>query len=154
MIKFSVARLKKEPIKLAGSEPAEFLEIGEEELFSVTAPMKYELNLKAVSDGVLIEGRLSTQITGTCARCLEEVTKTITNDKLCLFLELTATDEMDISEDIRAEMLLELPMTLLCSEDCAGLCPTCGCNLNRESCTCHEQAKGSSCWDALDNLKL
>ena len=41
---------------------------------------------------------------------------------------------VDISEEIRAEMLLELPMTLLCSDDCAGLCPVCGANLNDGDC--------------------
>ena len=154
MIKFSVARLEKEPIELTGSEPAEFLEIEPGELLAVSAPVEYDLKLKAVSGGALIEGRVSTELSGICGRCLEPVTRHVKNDSICLFLELGDQDEMDISEEIRAEMLLELPMTLLCSDDCAGLCPVCGCNLNKPSCNCAEPPSGPSCWDALDNLQL
>ncbi|WP_288593319.1 YceD family protein [Victivallis vadensis] len=154
MIKFSVARLEKEPIELTGSEPAEFLEIEPGELLAVSAPVEYDLNLKAVSGGALVEGQVSTELSGICGRCLEPVTRHVKNDSICLFLELGDQDEMDISEEIRAEMLLELPMTLLCSDDCAGLCPVCGCNLNKTSCNCAEPPSGPSCWDALDNLQL
>ena len=63
-------------------------------------------------------------------------------------------DEVDISEDIRSELLLELPMFVLCSDDCAGLCPDCGCNLNDSSCRCHENPHGSLAWGELDNLNL
>ena len=108
MIKFSVARLEKEPIELTGSEPAEFLEIEPGELLAVSAPVEYDLNLKAVSGGALVEGQVSTELSGICGRCLEPVTRHVKNDGICLFLELGDQDEMDISEEIRAEMLLEL----------------------------------------------
>ena len=109
MIKFSVARLEKEPIELTGSEPAEFLEIEPGELLAVSAPVEYDLNLKAVSGGALVEGQVSTELSGICGRCLEPVTRHVKNDSICLFLELGDQDEMDISEEIRAEMLRPQP---------------------------------------------
>ena len=51
-------------------------------------------------------------------------------------------------------MLLELPMNLLCSEECRGLCPHCGKNLNREKCACRDEEEPDARWGALDNLKL
>jgi len=45
---------------------------------------------------------------------------------------------IDLSDEIRESLLLELPMTVLCSEDCKGLCPSCGQNLNRGECDCSE----------------
>lgn len=45
-------------------------------------------------------------------------------------------DEIDLSEPLRENVLLELPMKPLCNEDCEGLCPTCGTNLNEGPCTC------------------
>jgi len=75
--------------------------------------------------------------------------------ELQLFFEVDPAKEiLDVSEDIRAEILLEFPMNLLCSDECRGLCPECGQNLNEKSCSCRTQKKGDLRWDALDNLKL
>jgi uncharacterized protein len=46
------------------------------------------------------------------------------------------TNEIDISDDVRQMVLLAVPMKLLCYEECLGLCPKCGKNLNFETCTC------------------
>ena len=94
------------------------------------------------------------RLSGLCGRCLEPVEEEVSADNICLFLEIGDEEEMDISEDIRSEMLLALPMTLLCSDDCRGLCPVCGANRNRTVCGCEPPAAGPSCWDALDDLKL
>ena len=154
MIRFSVARLEKEPIELVGSEPAEFLEIESSDLLTVCAPVSYDLVVKSVSGGALVEGKVATRLSGLCGRCLEPVEEEVNADNICLFLEIGDEEEMDISEDIRSEMLLALPMTLLCSDDCRGLCPVCGANRNRTVCGCEPPAAGPSCWDALDDLKL
>ncbi|MEG2076553.1 MAG: YceD family protein, partial [Victivallaceae bacterium] len=69
----------------------------------------------------------------------------------------------DVSDDVRIEMVLFLPINILCSDDCRGLCPHCGCDLNAESCDCEvENAaeaevpgdEAENPWSALDNLKL
>lgn len=48
-------------------------------------------------------------------------------------------DEIDLSDSLRENVLLELPMKPLCSEDCEGLCPGCGANLNTDECQCKEE---------------
>ncbi len=156
MIRFSAARLEKEPIDLVGDEPAEFLEIGSGEQFEVSAPVHYELHIKAVSGGALVEGRLSTEISGVCGRCLKPVRRPVVCGQLCLFVEIAGMDEVDISEDVRSEMLLELPMNLLCSSECKGLCPHCGADLNQGECGCGGEPpeKRPGPWDELDGLKL
>lgn len=45
-------------------------------------------------------------------------------------------DEIDISDNIREALQLMLPMKPVCSKDCKGLCPHCGCDLNIEQCDC------------------
>ena len=68
-----------------------------------------------------------------------------------------ATDvaELDITEDVRNEMLIELPINLLCRDDCRGLCPKCGVNLNEVACGCRpEGGAEASPWSALDGLSL
>ena len=154
MIRFSVARVEKEPVELVGDEPAEWLEIEPSDLLRVTSPVHYDLLAKAVSGGVLVEGKVRTGVAGLCGRCLEPVAETIENPGVCLFYEQPQEDELDITEDVRGEMLLELPMNLLCSEECRGLCPHRGKNLNRGSCSCTDDDGADDRWSALDNLKL
>lgn len=60
--------------------------------------------------------------------------------------------ELDISQEIRDLVLLSLPLQTLCREDCKGLCPLCGANLNDEPDHHHEEAVDSR-WDALKKLK-
>jgi uncharacterized protein len=47
-------------------------------------------------------------------------------------------DELDLTDSLRENVLLEVPMKVLCSEGCLGLCPTCGTNLNESTCSCAE----------------
>lgn len=61
--------------------------------------------------------------------------------------------DIDIGEIIVQEVLLELPMKPLCSEECAGLCPTCGAVAGSKECTCREQEHGDPRWAALAQLK-
>ena len=154
MIKFSIARLEKEPIELVGDEPPEWLEIEPTELLRVAAPIHYDLLAKAVSGGALVEGKVGTRLAGNCGRCLEPANREVENSRVCLFYELPEEDEMDISEDVRAELLVELPMNLLCSDECLGLCPHCGANRNLKDCGCSGPADPAGRWNALDGLKL
>ncbi len=62
-------------------------------------------------------------------------------------------DRIDLADVIRENVLLDAPMKHLCREDCAGLCPRCGRNLNEGPCTCGaEKRKGS--FEALKSLNL
>ena len=73
MIKFSLTRLEKEPVELCGEEPAEFLEVEATEQFYISAPVHYELKASMVTGGVLVEGFVSTVVSGICGRCLYPV---------------------------------------------------------------------------------
>lgn len=48
-------------------------------------------------------------------------------------------DKIDLGEVVREQLYLALPMKPLCQEDCKGLCPVCGVNRNRETCTCRQE---------------
>ena len=58
-----------------------------------------------------------------CARCLDPVERRV---------------RQDFDHTVVRKLNLELPIRMLCSEDCKGLCPVCGCNLNREQCGCQQ----------------
>ena len=162
MITFTIGLLEKQDIDLVGSEPPEMLDLQDDLMFNAEDPVQYELKVVKVSDGALVSGRVSTRLTGACGRCLEVAEIEVAAEDIELFVELGSEEVIDITEDIRAELLLNLPANLLCSEDCQGLCSICGVNLNKQSCDCvHEEFddaeaadKDPSPWDALDGLKF
>jgi len=59
---------------------------------------------------------------------------------------------IDLSEDVRQTVLLSVPLKLLCSENCKGLCPHCGINLNVGACNCAESVVDPR-WEQLIRLK-
>jgi uncharacterized protein len=153
MIKISVANLDLEGNEFRGFEPHEFIDFIESPLISATDKVVYKLHAKAVSGGILVTGEVSTKVKATCGRCLEEFELELANRDICRFYEKVSESEIEISEDIREDLLINLPTNLLCREDCQGLCPKCGCNLNEDSCDCHQENIGSDIWSELDKLK-
>ncbi len=87
-----------------------------------------------------------------CDRCLAEFEKDLRVDYRMSYVydrndageidkdEITvihpSTNEIEIDEEVRQYILISVPLKLVCKESCAGLCPTCGKNLNNETCTC------------------
>lgn len=101
---------------------------------------------------VYLRVRVSGQALTTCDRCLEPFERTFAEDCLWIFtpepelLEQEQEDvyllapgqtEIDVAREVREALILMLPIKMLCSEECKGLCPHCGANLNHETCTCH-----------------
>ncbi len=107
-----------------------------------------------------------------CARCLEPVRHTLGGDFDLIFRPLGAdagpperslgAPETEIGyyqgeglvlEDVlREQVLLSLPVRSLCRQDCKGLCPRCGRNLNTEPCSC-EETPSDPRWSALSDLR-
>ncbi len=115
-----------------------------------------EVRLMRTDRGILAKGRLHTEVEITCSRCLslfshpltlniEEEYSPITDVVSGASLPLPdepgcfTIDEhhiLDLTEAIRQYALLAIPMKPLCRENCAGLCPNCGHNLNQGPCDC------------------
>jgi uncharacterized protein len=124
------------------------------------APIHVDLLLESVNDGVLVTGTVAATWHGECRRCLEPAGDRVVApiDERYQY-EVTDPDAFPIEHDqidlvplVRETVLLELPDAPLCRADCAGLCPTCGTNLNTGSCDCASPA-GDARWGALDDLK-
>jgi uncharacterized protein len=63
------------------------------------------------------------------------------------------SDKIDLDKDIRDYAILAVPMKKLCSEDCKGLCPKCGNNLNDGPCNCTEAVIDPR-WEPIQKLKI
>lgn len=104
------------------------------------SPVDVGLRLESVSEGVLATGVVSAELVGECSRCLGEVREERDFDLQELYYypgrdaeedALFVVDEyIDLDPPMRDAIVLELPFTPLCREDCLGLCPICGFNLN------------------------
>ena len=99
------------------------------------------LRLESVTQGVLVTGTVTAPIAGECGRCLDPVAGEIDAEFQELFAyphsttdETTDQDEVhrieddyiDLASVVRDAVVLGLPFTPLCQDDCAGLCPDCG----------------------------
>lgn len=104
--------------------------------FGVVYPQTFRCDIEAmVADSeILIQGRLTGQGRLTCSRCLEEYPMTIGAE----FETIAKPDEgdVDLSSEISQAVVLAMPMKPLCREQCKGLCPHCGQNLNTANCQC------------------
>lgn len=80
---------------------------------------------------VEIRGRLQL----SCGRCLATFAVPL-HVVSTLSYPVAPTDVVDISDDVRQEILLAYPMIPVCRDDCKGLCPSCGQNLNQGPCGC------------------
>lgn len=99
-----------------------------------------DLRLESVVEGVLVTGTADVTLTGECARCLVKFSAEETYDlqELYFYPEKDAEEDASRIEDeminldpaLRDAVVLELPFTPLCRDDCLGLCPECGFVLN------------------------
>jgi uncharacterized protein len=129
-------------------------------------------NLMRLQQSILVKCNLDTEVELTCSRCLgkfrqplkikfeEEFLPTIdilsgTPLPLSEGSGAFTIDEhhiLDLTEAVRQYGLLAIPMKALCKKDCAGLCPTCGQNLNEGQCDCPDDDTDPR-WSKLADLK-
>jgi uncharacterized protein len=123
--------------------------------YRVEAPIAVNVSYYRAGTDLFFAGKLKAETAATCARCAEEF-KTSSERKFRLVMaprsvgmdgdaalhaddlefSLYDGDEIDLSPLVREQLLLALPTRPLCREDCRGLCPICGINLNRGECRC------------------
>lgn len=124
-------------------------------------PVALEASLVYDGEGFDAAGTVRTMIQSECARCLAPVNLPVTVAFQERFVKgegdpaqeayCFAGDELDFSELVRDCLLLNLPMSTLCSDSCKGLCPVCGCDRNESDCSCGEQESGQG--QGLSRLK-
>lgn len=153
VFKISPGQLERErKIQLTGELPVEFLGNPNTEMVKFSQPVIYDLELSATIGGIVLNGQVSTKTACTCGRCLNKFNSEI-SAKICHFYEKDDAPELDISEDVREDLLLEIPMNPTCSDNCRGLCLKCGQDLNKKTCKCDNSPSGHPVWDVLKTDK-
>ncbi|MBR3688826.1 MAG: DUF177 domain-containing protein [Lentisphaeria bacterium] len=151
------------PYLLDGTESAEILELppDADPPLAPAGDITYHLSALMAGADLIVTGRASVPLATVCARCLDDITVTIAVKDLCFHFEKVRDLEVDLTDDVREELLLAFPSCFYCSPDCKGICPMCGANLNHASCACDTReaepepdAAAPSPWDQLDALNL
>ena len=169
-MKINVSKLDQEPLRFS-----EELSVDPERLDfeSVTAPVvvRLEGEVRPHGDHFTVSGRCRAESPLACSRCLEPAPGMV-EENFAVDYRLSADtpldaelglddddlnmvfidgDEVDLSELAAEQVLLALPMRHVCDEGCAGLCPQCGANRNREgACSCEPEIDPR--WHALADL--
>lgn len=131
-----------------------------------------ELSLRAARKGrkLRLTGSLSAAVSFDCDRCLKPLTipveqafdltyvppiRTVEEKELAdddLLVAFYTDQVIDVDDLVREQIELALPMSRLCSDECPGLCPKCGSDLNEKTCTCKQEDLDPR-WTALRQLK-
>lgn len=118
----------------------------------VTEPVVAQGTVRNTAGVLLMTGNVTTTIHGICDRCAAEFSREIDFPiDVVLVTELASEenedewvfplvgDSADLDDIVRTVFVLNLDSKLLCKEDCKGLCPHCGKNLNTDVCTCEKE---------------
>ena len=129
--------------------------------YQIVAPVELEFDIHKDKDKFRLEGHLRTELELPCSRCLDPYRLAVDADFDQRYLPASAAstdpdrevqeddletsyysdDQIDLAELMREQFYLALPMKPLCRDECRGLCPHCGTNLNTGACDC------SPVWD-------
>jgi uncharacterized protein len=127
------------------------------------AELELEVQLEGVTEGVLVTATVTAPLVGECARCLEPFASATT----VRFQELFALAEgvagpdgyvleaglLDLEPALRDGLVLELPLSPLCADDCQGLCSECGVRL-ADAPPGHGHAERGPMWAALKDVRV
>ena len=166
MTNFPLRRLRLRP----GEEHREAIAVqlepfvlGGERYLAVPAAPEADVAIARATSGDVFRLRFETRIHGPCMRCLEDAVFDVAIDAqeynavdgasdTELRTEYVVEDQLLLSTWARDAIALRLPEQIVCRADCAGLCPVCGKDLNREP-HMHEEEVVDSRWGALEALK-
>ena len=108
------------------------------------ADIKVKGVLVGAEERVSVRADVSATLLSRCVKCLGAVSMPIRAQIDAVFARKMDPDDPDLyvfgastielTDPVRDALILELPIRILCKEDCKGLCPVCGANLNEEDC--------------------
>lgn len=144
-------------------------ELGLDERFDATVRVAVEL--EKTHREIFLRAHVQSEGSFSCDRCLESFRRLVEASYELVYLlasqeqgragekdlevQVLSPDMniLDLGDDARQFLVLKLPIKILCKDDCAGLCPSCGTNLNHAACTCAVEATDPR-WDALKKLDM
>ncbi|MEP7343686.1 MAG: DUF177 domain-containing protein [Gemmatimonadaceae bacterium] len=165
MLSFDLASLEFHAVQVEGSLGADDGIWGDDETRPIDAVRVTGRLSSAGASRFYFSGTIEGSVATTCRRCLTSVTAPVKEEVHLLFAradddEIDDPDvyvvgdrarELDLRPSVREQWLLAVPAFVLCRDDCKGLCPHCGADLNLGPCGC--EAVRDDRWDALRDAR-
>lgn len=117
---------------------------------ALAQPLDVSVDYMFAGNVLTVRGTLHAVLQTSCARCLKDLTPPMTVEFCETFLRdadgqaegyAFSGDAVTLDTMLLDQIALELPARFLCADDCKGLCPVCGANLNITSCGCDREQK-------------
>ena len=132
---------------------------------AVRSSIEVDVELEMLAEGLLVRGSIGFEFEVECARCLAPLARDSSITVTELFAEPERVDDVepgyelvdgaiDLEPLLRDTVVTALPVRLLCREDCLGLCPTCGTDLNVADCGHAAVPAPDPRWAALRTIEL
>ena len=154
MINIIVSRVTVDGLFLEGEEPGSMINVESGSGLIPVSGLRYKIKATLVNNDILVTGSACMSFKCLCDNCLAEFELKVANEEICHLYEKSDAYEIDLTEDIREDILITLPQRLLCKKNCKGLCFSCGQNLNLKKCSCPERKNKDLVWEELNKLKL
>ena len=133
----------------------------DDQILGFDSPLEVQIKISLAGSRYVIEGSFSGILIVKCDRCLEPYRSDFESTFNVVFtvagmdtgqteveleeenmsVDFITSDEISLDDIVREQLYLSLPMKCLCREDCNGLCPECGNNLNLEKCECQKESR-------------
>lgn len=136
-MKINVSEIPKNGLVLEERSTGKDLDIQRKDL-EFNEPIKMKASVNCEYDNVLIHLSVEATAEFPCSRCLERGYYNIKKE-IDIVRPLSESEIIDINEIAKDELILDYPIKLLCREDCNGICPGCGNNLNKRQCVCFDK---------------
>ena len=164
MLRIDLAAVREGPVETAAEVAADDPLVRNSGV-ALASPLVVSGRLSTAGEGKYYwQARLATVVQGECRRCLAPVRVPLSQslglvfvteedargDDDCYVVPRRAT-VLDLSEAVREELILAVPQYVECRDDCRGLCPRCGADLNLGACGC--QPETDPRWAALTKLR-
>ncbi len=134
-MKIATNKIPGEGMKFTEIVPSQELDL-DTEIVRFDGPVKLEALVSKITNAVTINLDIYGRTITACSRCLNEFEADYQrNLKLSYAIE-KPTSVIDLTPEIREEIIMNYPINPLCNQDCKGLCPKCGQNLNKGGCCC------------------
>ena len=104
---------------------------------SFIKPVDVKANVLKNGAEMFADVLLEASVEYTCSKCLSKF-EGVFKKKFNLILEVKPAEIVELDDEIRQEIILDYPIKIVCKEDCKGLCPNCGQNLNTGECDCNK----------------
>lgn len=153
MIRIETTQIGEDGVSVAGEEPGELLDLARDPVARDDGPLHYELTVEAAGQDLVVRGDIEAPLRLRCSRCAQFFSTTVRVSSFLHAYEWAEHPEtLDVSADVREDVLLEIPGFPVCRDGCKGLCAQCGRDLNEGTCGCVSPEDAVSPWAALDGL--